>query len=99
LPMAGALAYQSMPVSSWPECGGRIPDTKPSCATRCAFEISTPCGFIASALVAEKVDASRIREDVKDAGFVAARRAVRANIVATESKRRFASASDTAIQW
>ena len=50
---------------------------------RWALEISMPWGFMLSTVAAEKVDAGRI--DRNAAGLVAARKAVRANIVVSES--------------
>lgn len=46
---------------------------------RWALEISMPWGFMASTAAAEKVEAGRNAENT--AGFVAARRAVRANMM------------------
>jgi len=37
-----------------------VPEMKPSSAIRCAFEISMPCGFMASTADAEKVEADRM---------------------------------------
>lgn len=56
---------------------------------RWAWEISTPCGFMASVFAAENVDARRMREAVNAAvGLVAVRKAVRANIVSGATRGR-----------
>lgn len=55
-----------------------VPETKPFSATRCAFDISMPRGFIASTAPAENVEAARMRW--KTVGLVAVRKVVRANI-------------------
>ena len=58
-----------------------VPDTNPFSAILCALEISMPWGFMLSTADAEKVEAGRI--DLNAVGLVAARRAVRANMVVT----------------
>lgn len=61
------------------------PETKPFSAMRWALEISMPWGFMASTAAAEKVEAGRSAENA--AGLVAARRAVRANMVVVDYVR------------
>lgn len=63
-----------------------LPETKPFSAILCAFEISTPRGFIASTWAADIVDAGRIDRNAE--GFDIVRSAVLANILPIAQKKR-----------